>query len=181
MSELRQALLKDVEAEPPYDFGTLSSKVQPGYGSRRLPALAKLLEANQQTRGATQLYLTEFISKSMRQVGAHQCLYRTFTERAAQIPEAVLQAFPEHTRQAWDGLVRRAKAKPVCVPKGDPLLFAHGLTIDGELVRYLCEEPEKPKETPDQVFRRLAAKHHPDKGGNPEVMAAVNEMRKAMR
>lgn len=33
----------------------------------------------------------------------------------------------------------------------------------------------------EKVYRRLAQKHHPDKGGNPEVMSAVNELWRAIR
>lgn len=33
----------------------------------------------------------------------------------------------------------------------------------------------------EKVYRRLAQKHHPDKGGNKEVMSAINELWGAMK
>ncbi|MEX2122375.1 MAG: hypothetical protein WD795_00650 [Woeseia sp.] len=178
MNDIRPTLSRDAEAVPLDLFIPLSATVRE-YGAPRLGALAELLEEHPQERGWTQLYLAEFMRTSMRQVGATQSLHTTFVQRAEDVEESTLQAMPEHTRTAWTHLIERAKANPI--PVTDPTLFAHGLAIDGELCRYLSGEPEKPKETPEQVFRRLATKHHPDKGGSPEVMAAVNEMRKAMR
>lgn len=179
--QLRAALAKDEEAVPLDSFRSVArmGKQAGVQGSRRLSALAELLQ-ERRDRGAAVLYLEQFIIETRRQVGADQSLFTTFSER--EIPGPVLYALPPHTRAALNQLAELARKTPI--PAWDALLFAHGLTIDGELCRLIAElsgEPEKPKPTGMVEARRQLAQLHPDKGGDPKAFAAASAMYRALK
>jgi hypothetical protein len=142
----------------------------------RIRQAGEILKA-ERSGEAAELYLEEFLNQSIRQINGQLGLGPTFQSKLSQIPSEVTEALPNNCMAA---LRRMSELVPVQVK--DPRSFAHALCVDGALVSGLTgyEEPRPSKPDAKKVFKRLASQHHPDKGGNPEVMAALNELYEAI-
>lgn len=167
--KIRTLIRQDEDDVPLPSLNHLSNKLRGG--RHRVTDAASMLLKQPKDPLLTELYLWELFATSMRQIGAEMCLGPTFVSRVKNIDKQTLDALTN--RKALEAI---AKLAPVAVV--DPRLLAHALSIDGKLVKWLAaSKPKKPKEDGQQVYRKLAAKYHPDReGGNAEVMAALNEL-----
>lgn len=147
----------------------------------RVPNAAALLIESRSAEAA-EFYLWELLAWTGRQVGGSTALSLTFAQTVADLEDELLDALPKHAKVALRNLAVIAADHPVLTP--DYRLLAHALAIDGALARWLkgdnAKAPSKPPSA-QRVYRRLAQENHPDRGGNAEVMAAVNELWRAVK
>lgn len=172
-----------IEAEPMPSLRRSKLSAAPG---RRLEQAALMLSV-ERTRESAILYLEALFAVTWRQIGGDVALGPTFAKAVGEIGDDVLEALPQHTRDALGELANLAMSGGVPLGSGsaqhvvDARTLAYTLVsqhVAPKLARLAGREaPEpKPEPGPKAVYRRLAQQHHPDKGGSPEVMSALNEL-----
>jgi hypothetical protein len=182
--EFRAAIRKDAENVPLPGLNTLSARIKT-YGRHRLAAVGELLKERPGDPAVAELWLTELFTRSLRQIGATQCLGPTFLRTTEDLDADVLEALPAETRQALVALTTLASDRPI--PVLDPRLLAHALVVDGHLVAWLRRavygewrealgvSPEAGLEGARQAYRRLRRIHHPDAGGDATAFHAIQQ------
>lgn len=130
---------------------------------------------------AVELYLTELVGATRREVGGRVALATTFADYVAGISDDVHKALPAHAKSALKALVKVVTGADGPVPINDPWQIGHALAIEGKLVEWLLGDEAKetrPKGDDFQKVRReLQQKYHPDRqGGDPEVAADINRL-----
>lgn len=146
------------------------------HGSRRLDHIAAMCAKNPDDNLLLERYLTEFLSRSARQIGGHICLGPTFASRALDT------SWPERIDAPMKALAKLAQREPVLFVRGvEARTVAHALCKDGRLVSWLLErKQQKHRKRPadaQQAYRRLSQRFHPDKGGDAEIMRDLNALR----
>lgn len=181
--EIREAIRKDTEAVPLQGLPSARCQVR---GSRRFAALAEMLRPGDVDMA--ELYLTELLARSMRQVGGHLCLFTTFIR---MVDDMDLEALPQTARQGLSIMVKRAKEKPVLVL--EPRALAHALVFDGALAAWLRrseygqwrETLGVPQEAglkdAQAAYRRLRREAHPDHGGDAGTFREIQHAWKQAR
>ena len=146
-----------------------------GARRHRLPDAASMLISRPRDPEAAELYLWELFAFTSRHIDASLALGPTFTRTVSELGEDVRNALPAHSLAALEALARIAP-----LPLADPRTLAHSLVIeDGKLVEWLIgqKQTKTKTESGQQIFRRLAAKYHPDRAdGNAEVMSDLNQL-----
>ena len=170
---------RDAETFPLPSLNAVSAKVIQ-MGSRRLEAISGLLVKSKGNALLTELYLTELISRSLRQIEGVLSIGPTFKMRVENLSDDTLQAMTNP-----GALIALAKIIPVEVT--DARLLAHSLSVDGSLVKWLPGY-ERKQVAPDnrstdakQAYRRLAQRFHADKGGDDAIMCDLNLLRDAAK
>ncbi|HUO82459.1 MAG TPA: hypothetical protein VM616_06330 [Gammaproteobacteria bacterium] len=144
------------------------------HGSRQLDYLAAMCAETPDDNLLLERYLTEFLSRSARQVGGSICLAQTFAQRALDT------SWPERINAPMKALAKLAQREPVRFVAGvDARTVAHALCADGRLVSWLLERKQGKRKPADaqQAYRRLSQRFHPDKGGDAEIMRDLNALR----
>jgi hypothetical protein len=148
----------------------------------RLPDACAILLALPEDRAATVLFFRELFAWTARQVGGSVVLGPTFVRTVSELAEDVLAALPQHSRAGLARLAEIASQEPLEITHYERT--ASALATDGELVAWLSNDETKatkPKADAQQIYRKLAQQLHPDKGGDPEAMAALNELWRAVK
>lgn len=181
---LRQAL--DSEQLP--GLGPIQSRAlgraAPG---RRLERAAEWLVSHRGDSDAVELWLTELLAATWRQIRGDICLGPTFAQTVHDIDQATLDALPAHVRHGLGDLAKVAIDHGVPMP--DARQFAHALVVVDTFAEQVCEafdsKAEKPKLKPadrSAARRKLLQKVHPDKpGGSAELVQAVHTLYGAIK
>lgn len=144
----------------------------------RLPDAAANLVEHPGDSEAVEIFLTELCTRHRILIGNSKRLGKRFAQAVHELEEEVMDALPGHTQRALAELIELTPVELV-----DARMMAHALVTEGDFVTWLLDGTEKkPKEKgdPKKLFRKLAAKYHPDHGGDGEVMADLNLLRDAM-
>jgi hypothetical protein len=179
--EIQACIAKDCDSVPIPGLKQLARRIR-SIKRHQLPDATRLLLETPQSPEATELFLGRLIWWTSRQIGGSVAIGPTFVRTVSELGEDVLAALPAHTRTALKRLADRAAKDPIEVSAFDRI--AHALAIDGALCEWLGTEvgETKPKQaSPQQIYRKLAQQMHPDRGGNPEAMAALNELWRAVK
>ena len=175
---INRLIREDCEVHPLPSLRTIMVRTfKRGARRHRLPDAADMLVSRPHDPEATELYLWELFAFTSRQIDASLALGPTFARTVSELGEDVRNALPAHSLAALEALVRIAP-----LPLTDPRTLAHSLVIeDGKLVEWLIGQEQKQTKTKtesgQQIFRRLAAKYHPDRAdGNAEVMSDLNQL-----
>lgn len=172
---INRLIHEDCEANPLPSLRTLMVKTfKRGARRHRLSDAAAMLISRPLDPEAAELYLWELLSFTSRLIDAHLALGPTFARTVAELGDDVRKSLPPRSLAALEGL---AQITPV--PLTDARTLAHALVQDGALVAWLTGQEGKQAKTESgqQVFRRLAAKYHPDRAdGNAEVMSDLNQL-----
>lgn len=124
----------------------------------------------------------QIVASSRQYIGTpRQCLGPRFAEAIDECEAEI----PEPTRSNLGELCALTRMAPVPVIHHDQL--AKALTVRGEFRDWLMGyEPETQqgeqqtntrKKRSEEAYRLLAQRLHPDKGGDAELMAALNELK----
>lgn len=172
----RKALRRALEAD--WDAFPDLRKPRVGHGPTAVYALEELFPDDAAVRAWIEA-----------QIVAHRRQYEGRPEisigpRFADAVEEHVDRIPQPTRKALKRLAQFVRAD--VLPAGHVDQLAKALTVDGEFRRWLMTaEPETQAEAEQETtngkkrdaYRFLAQRLHPDKGGDPDLMAALNELR----
>ena len=173
---LRDALQADWEAFP----DLRKPRTEFSAGPRLLEAWMALFPDEAAVRAWLE---AQIVASSRQYIGTpRQCLGPRFSEAIDECDAEI----PEPTRSNLRELCALTRIEPVPVVHHDQL--AKALTVRGAFRDWLMGyEPEtkqgehrasSKKERSEEAYRLLAQRLHPDMGGDAELMAALNELRR---
>lgn len=156
---------QDADFLPLPALQTLSARIKPCGVRYRIAQVEALLRRQPDDVRALELYLHEFLNRTIKQMGGDLQLGPTFKESVKNLSDEVLEALPGHTRAALTAL-----ADMTPIPAPDARLLAHSLALTGALTSHFVDSKKE--------YRKLAMQYHPDRGGDADKMAELNRGRR---